>query len=80
MVAFRYQIKPPVLGRINQSTEISQMVLEKDDLGVVCFDFSTHLPDVFIVGLEGGLVVRCSVLGATQTKSTQLSSGNHPHF
>jgi len=36
---------------------------------VVCFDFSTHLPDVFIVGLEGGLVVRCSVLGATKTKS-----------
>lgn len=36
--------------------------------GVVCFDFSRHTPDVFIAGLEGGLVVQCSTLGASQLK------------
>ncbi|XP_066147909.1 cytoplasmic dynein 2 intermediate chain 2-like [Euwallacea fornicatus] len=66
-----YKIKTPILAKINQSTEVHQSVLDKGDLGVVGFDFSKHIPDMFLVALEGGLIVRCSVLGATEIKGNK---------
>ncbi|XP_060520299.1 cytoplasmic dynein 2 intermediate chain 2-like [Cylas formicarius] len=63
----RFKIKTPILGKINQTTEVAQNLLGRD-LGVVCFDFSTHVPDIFVVAMEGGLIVQCSLLGATPLK------------
>lgn len=39
-------------------------------VGVSCFDFSKQLPDMFVVGTEGGLVVQCST-----SKPTKLKGG-----
>lgn len=57
---------------MNQTTELSKALLDKGQLGVVGFDFSKNIPDLFIVALEGGLIVRCSMLGATQLKGTHI--------
>lgn len=37
-------------------------------VGVTCFAFSKHLPDMFVVGTEGGLVVQCSTSNPTKLK------------
>ncbi|KAJ8920509.1 hypothetical protein NQ315_005378 [Exocentrus adspersus] len=66
----RYKIKPPVLGTIRRNTDIPEHIEKKVNRGIVCFDFSKQLPDVFVVGIEGGLVVQCSVLGATELKGS----------
>ncbi|GLV31925.1 uncharacterized protein CBL_07684 [Carabus blaptoides fortunei] len=34
--------------------------------GIVEFDFSPHVSGLFVVGLEGGAIVKCSLLGAKQ--------------
>ncbi|KAL1516873.1 hypothetical protein ABEB36_000711 [Hypothenemus hampei] len=63
-----YKIKSPVLARINKSVEVSKTVFDRGDLGILGFDFSKHIPDIFLVAMEGGLVVRCSTLGVIKIK------------
>ncbi|XP_056632887.1 cytoplasmic dynein 2 intermediate chain 2-like isoform X1 [Diorhabda sublineata] len=63
----RYKVKPPLLNssqRINESPNI----INKSSSSIICFDFSKHIPDMFVVGLEGGHIVQCSLLGATELK------------
>ncbi|CAG9857945.1 unnamed protein product [Phyllotreta striolata] len=82
----RYKIKPPLLNNGNvrkaeESEEYPRNVVMKDTNGVVCFDFSKHFPDTFLVGLEGGFVVQCSLLGATELKgSTKANPLFDPSF
>lgn len=51
---------------------MAKSLIDKGDLGIVGFDFSKHIPDVFVVALEGGLIARCSVLGTTSIKGCCL--------
>lgn len=53
----RHQIKSQLLPKTTEET------VKKVVRGVTCFDFSVHLPEMFVVGAEGGLVVQCSLLG-----------------
>ncbi|XP_019755719.1 cytoplasmic dynein 2 intermediate chain 2-like [Dendroctonus ponderosae] len=69
-IKITYKIKTPVLAKMNQTTEVSEALLDKGQLGLVGFDFSKNIPDLFIVALEGGLIVRCTMLGTTQLKGT----------
>lgn len=50
----------------NASEELARKVVR----GILSFDFSTYVPDLFIVGVEGGLVVQCSMLGVNQLKGS----------
>lgn len=67
-IFFRYKVKPPILGSLHRITETPEHVEKKGNRGIVCFDFSKHVPDLFVVGIEGGLMVQCSVLGATELR------------
>ncbi|ENN79714.1 hypothetical protein D910_01642 [Dendroctonus ponderosae] len=55
-IKITYKIKTPVLAKMNQTTEVSEALLDKGQLGLVGFDFSKNIPDLFIVALEGGLI------------------------
>ncbi|XP_018580092.1 WD repeat-containing protein 34-like isoform X2 [Anoplophora glabripennis] len=67
-VKAKYKVKPPILGNVHRNVETPEHVEKKGGRGVVCFDFSRHVADLFVVGIEGGLMVQCSVLGATPLK------------
>lgn len=63
--------------------EPNEKISENDfnvDQGVVCFDFSRHNPQIFVAGLEGGLVVQCSTLGATQLIGTGYKTPKKEFF
>ncbi|XP_050296697.1 cytoplasmic dynein 2 intermediate chain 2-like [Anthonomus grandis grandis] len=67
-----YKVKIPIFGILNSNSKISKSLLDKNDLGIVCFDFSIHQPDIFVVATEGGVLARCSVLGATELKGPSI--------
>ncbi|KAK9878697.1 hypothetical protein WA026_023397 [Henosepilachna vigintioctopunctata] len=56
----KYKIKPPVMSRIKRSKSRRSANSVEIGVGVTCFEFSRHLPDMFVVGTEGGLVIQCS--------------------
>ncbi|KAK5650559.1 hypothetical protein RI129_001588 [Pyrocoelia pectoralis] len=64
----KYKIKSPVLARSlkakNSADEISKKVVR----GILSFDFSTYSHELFVAGVEGGLLVLCSSLGANKLK------------
>ncbi|KAJ8943703.1 hypothetical protein NQ314_009676, partial [Rhamnusium bicolor] len=64
----KYKIKSPVLGSICRKTETPEYIEQKSSRGIICFDFSKQIADLFVVGVEGGLVVQCSVLGTSELK------------
>ncbi|KAJ8984705.1 hypothetical protein NQ317_004966 [Molorchus minor] len=71
-VAFTlYKIKVPLFSAIKQRELEGETAFSKgDSRGIICFDFSRHVPDLFVVGAEGGLVVQCSVLGTSTLKGS----------
>ncbi|XP_050512216.1 cytoplasmic dynein 2 intermediate chain 2-like [Diabrotica virgifera virgifera] len=77
----RYKIKPPLLNNVHRNNDSPINVLNKNPNGISCFDFSKHVPDMFLVGLEGGHIVQCSLLGATELKgSTKEEPLKDPSF
>lgn len=57
---------PPLINTVTNKTGTdSNPNVER---GVVCYDFSRFSTDIFVVGLEGGYVVQCSTLGASELK------------
>ncbi|CAG9761581.1 unnamed protein product [Ceutorhynchus assimilis] len=72
-----FKIKTPIFGKIDDTMEVPKSLIDKGDLGIVCFDFSLHVPDMFVVALEGGLIARCSLLGLTKIKA---NSGDVSHY
>ncbi|XP_030758051.1 WD repeat-containing protein 34-like [Sitophilus oryzae] len=75
-----FKIKPPIFGKLNHSTTVPISLTSKEDLGIICFNFSKHIPDLFIVALEGGLIARCSVLGSTKIKGPDKNIAFDPIF
>lgn len=59
----RYKIKAPLLGRVSRSEPTSPEITNKICRGIITFDFSPYIPQTFVIGAEGGLVVQCSVVG-----------------
>nr|XP_023021351.1 WD repeat-containing protein 34-like [Leptinotarsa decemlineata] len=70
LLKVRYRVKTPVLNSIHRKNESPENVSSKSLRGVTCFDFSKHVQDMFIVALEGGHIVQCSVLGTTELKGS----------
>ncbi|KAL3280215.1 hypothetical protein HHI36_017715 [Cryptolaemus montrouzieri] len=66
----RYKIKAPLMTERKHAKTRKTSVRNENGVGVTCFDFSKHLPDMFVVGTEGGLVVQCST-----SKPTKLKGG-----
>lgn len=54
------------------TNKIGNSYITNVERGVVCFDFSKHNPDIFVVGLEGGLVVQCSTLSPNELKGERV--------
>ncbi|XP_076264796.1 cytoplasmic dynein 2 intermediate chain 2-like isoform X2 [Rhynchophorus ferrugineus] len=63
-----FKIKPPIFGKFSTSINASKELANYRDIGVICFDFSKHIPDLFVLALEGGLIAKCSLLGGTKIK------------
>ncbi|CAH1113382.1 unnamed protein product [Psylliodes chrysocephalus] len=82
----RYKVKPPLFNNMQKyepdnDEEAPLHIITKESNGVVCFDFSNFFPDMFLVALEGGYVVQCSLLGATELKgSTKYEPLYDPSF
>lgn len=47
---------------------MSDPISKKINRGILTFDFSDRTSNMFVVGIEGGLVVQCSTLGAQPFK------------
>lgn len=56
------------MAKIQRSTGLPEEISKKVVRGILSFDFSKYVPDMFIVGVEGGLIVQCSMLGTTALK------------
>ncbi|CAH1155069.1 unnamed protein product [Phaedon cochleariae] len=65
----RYKMKPPILSHTQRNINKDQFSGDSTR-AVTCFDFSKHIHDMFVVALEGGHVVQCSVLGTTELKGS----------
>lgn len=68
LLKIRYKIRIPLFGKIKRETPVSDEVARKTFRGIVAFDFSKHILDMFLVALEGGVIVQCSMSGATELK------------
>ncbi|KAG5873372.1 hypothetical protein JTB14_022975 [Gonioctena quinquepunctata] len=66
----RYKIKTPLLSSVRRNTESPDNLSGKSVRGVTCFDFSKRVQDMFLVGLEGGQIVQCSVLGTSELRGS----------
>ncbi|XP_044761503.1 cytoplasmic dynein 2 intermediate chain 2-like [Coccinella septempunctata] len=56
----RYRIKPPLIAKSKVTKSKNDAKTSDHGVGITCFDFSKHLPDMFVVGTEGGLIIQCS--------------------
>ncbi|CAH0553944.1 unnamed protein product [Brassicogethes aeneus] len=63
-----YKFKLPIFGNIKRDTPTPKEISQKVWRGVVAFDFSKFLSDIFLVALEGGLIVECAMSAATEIK------------
>lgn len=62
------------MGRVRQIEETPIEISAKAVRGIICFDFSRYVSDMFVVGVEGGLVVQCSMLGTNSLLGNRYSS------
>lgn len=59
---FSYRVKGPIL------TMQEKKMTDSKTQAIVCFDFSKHLPDIFVICLEDGSIIQCSMSGANEMK------------
>ncbi|KAI4457916.1 dynein intermediate chain [Holotrichia oblita] len=57
----KYHVKSPILPKMAKSPTEPEEISKKIIRGIVTFDFSPYVPDMFIVGAEGGLFFFCFV-------------------
>ncbi|KAF5270375.1 hypothetical protein FQR65_LT05563 [Abscondita terminalis] len=69
-IKVRYKIKSPVLARIQRSSAVHEEIAKKVIRGIMTFDFSPYARELFVAGVEGGILVLCSVLGANKLKGS----------
>lgn len=73
LLFFRYVVKPPVFAKVTRASSSPDQVDKKAFRGIICFDFSVHIPDMFIVGVEGGLIVQCALSGANTLRGNYIN-------
>lgn len=66
-------IKSPLLQSVKRSKPVAQEIEDKVARGILAFDFSRFVPDQFVVGVEGGLVVECSLSNPHKLKGINQS-------
>lgn len=76
---FRCIIKSPLLQHVKRNKPLAQEIEDKVARGIIAFDFSRFVPDRFVVGVEGGLVVECSLSNPNKLKGIQYNL-NKPTF
>lgn len=69
-------IKSPIFSKTKRRAPISESTAKKVLRGILAFDFSAHVPNIFIIGTEGGLVIQCNTLGAQPLKGTYTNFTN----
>lgn len=55
---------------MTRETDVPEEISSKAIRGVICFDFSPYISEMFVVGVEGGLIVQCSMLGTHELKGS----------
>lgn len=58
-------------------TGSADVIPKKTERGIINFDFSIYIPGLFIVAMEGGFILKCSLLGA---KSIPSGKNNYKYF
>lgn len=64
----KYKIKSPLLQHVRSAKNTPTEIVDKVERGVIAFDFSRFLLDMFVVAAEGGLVVQCSLSDPNKLK------------
>lgn len=59
---FRFKIKTPLLNKVN--------LIDRSTGGIISFDFSPFMNEIFMVTIEGGHLVQCSTVGANDLKGS----------
>ncbi|XP_071051464.1 cytoplasmic dynein 2 intermediate chain 2-like isoform X1 [Onthophagus taurus] len=83
-IKHKYKIKSPILPKSPRLLQVPEEIAKKIERGVITFDFSPYIRDMFIVGVEGGLLVQCSLLGTVplkgSTKEVPISDPVYKYF